>query len=135
MITNLLTPSLLEEEHQITFHWQCISSLMIQVYKCLSGQSLDVMNDTFKLWEKICNLRNFQIFQAENLHSLRYRLDAISYRASKLWQQVSIDTRGAASVALFKNCIKPWKYENCPWRKMFIQSIYSKCRLCLIRAH
>ena len=64
--------------------------------------------------ENMYNLRNFHIFQTENPSSLKYGLDAIPYYASQLWQQVPIDIPEAASLlALFKNRIKTWKYEDC----------------------
>ena len=45
-----------------------------------------------------------------------YGLDAIPYRASQLWKQVPTDIREAASLTLFKNCIRTWKCEDCPCR-------------------
>ena len=117
-------PLLLEEAHQITFQQRCINSLTIKVYRDLNGHSLDITNDIFKLRENMYNIRNFHIFQIENLRSLKYGLDAIPYRASQLWQQVHSDIRRAASPALFKNRIKTWKYEDCPCTsfKIFIQN-------------
>ena len=70
---------------------------MIEDYKYLNGYSPDIMNDIFKLRENMYNLQNFHIFQTENLRSLKYRLDAIPYRASQLWQQVLIDIRASFS--------------------------------------
>ena len=83
------------------------------------------MNDIFKLRENTYSLQNFHIFQRENPGSLKYGLDAIPYRTSQLWQQVAIDIREAASLALFKNPIKTWKWEDCPCRscKIFIQNV------------
>ena len=107
-------PLLLEEAHQITFHQRCINFLMIEVYKYLNGHSSDIINDIFKLRENMYNLQNFHIFQTENPRSLKYGLHAIPHRASQLWQQVPIDIREAASLALFKNPIKTWKCEDCP---------------------
>ena len=40
---------LLEEAHQITFHQQCVNSLMIEVYRYLNGHSPHIMNYIFKL--------------------------------------------------------------------------------------
>ena len=95
---------------------------MIEVYEQLNGHSPDLMNDIFKLRENRYNLRNFHIFQTENPHSLKYELDAIPYRASQLWQQVSTDIREATSLTLLKNCIKTWECEDCSCRscKIFI---------------
>ena len=116
---------ILEEAHQITFHQRCKNSLMIEVFKYLNGHSPDIMNNIFKLRENMYNLQNFHIFQTENPRLLKYGLAAILYRASQLWQQVPIDIRVSASLALFKNCIKPWKCKDYPCRscKIFIQNV------------
>ena len=119
MITSLFT-LLLEEAHQITWHQRCINSLMIEVYKYLNGHSPDIINDIFKLKGNMCNLRNFHIFQTENPGWLKYGHDAIPYCASQLWQQVPIDIREAACLALLKNCIKNWKCRS--W-KILIQNV------------
>ena len=120
-----LQPLSLEEAHQTTFHQLCLNSLMIEVCKQLNGHSPDIMNDIFKLRENMYNLQNFHIFQTANTCLLKYRLDAIPYRARQLWQQVPIDIREAASLTLFKNRIKTWKCEDCPCRscKIFIQNV------------
>ena len=114
---------LLEEAHQITFHQRYINSLMIEVFRYLNGHSPVIMNDIFKLRENMYNLWNFHIFQTDNRRSLKYVLDTIPYCASQLWQQVPIDIREAASLALFKNPIKTWKCEDCPLKpcKIFIK--------------
>ena len=70
------------------------------------------MNDIFKLRENMYNHQNFHIFQTENPCSLKYGIDAVPYRASQLWQQVTIGICEAASLALFKNLIKTWKCER-----------------------
>ena len=62
------------------------------------------MDDIFKSMENIYSGK-----YVENPCSLKYGLDVIPYRASQLWQQVPIDIREAASLALFKNCIKTWE--------------------------
>ena len=85
-----------EEAHQETFLQRCINSLLIEVYKDLNGHSPDIMNDIFKLRENMYNHQNFHIFQTEKPCSLKYGIDAIPYRASQLWQQVTIDICEAA---------------------------------------
>ena len=64
------------------------------------------MNDISKLRENKYNLQNFLVLQTENPRSSRYELDAISYRASQLCQQVPVDVCEAAFLALFKNRIE-----------------------------
>ena len=93
----------------VTFHQRCINSLMIEVYKYLNGHSPDIINDIFKLRENTYNLRNFHIFQLAN-SSNKYLL---------------ISVRERTSLILFKNLIKTWKWEDCPYRscKIFIQNV------------
>ena len=82
------------------------------------------------------NLQNFHIFQTENPRSLKYGVDVIPYRASQFWQQLPIDVREAASLVIFKNCMKTWKCKDCPCRLQNIcKNIYTKCRVYLIRVH
>ena len=54
-----------------------------------------------------------------------FNLPNLLYRARRLWQQVPIDIREAASLALLKNRIKTWKCEDCPFRSstIFIQNV------------
>ena len=74
VIVKARIPLLLEEAHQITFQQRCINSLTIKVYKDLNGHSPHITNDIFKLRENMYNIRNFHIFQTENLRSLKYSL-------------------------------------------------------------
>ena len=89
---------------------------MIEVYKYLNEHSPEIMNDIFKLRENMYDVQNFHIFETENACSLKYELNAILYPPSQLWQQVPIDIREVASLALFKNRIKTWKCEDCSHR-------------------
>ena len=61
---------------------------MIEIYKCLDGLSLDIMSDIFKLRENTYNLRNFHIFESQNLKAKQFGLDIIAYRASELWKNL-----------------------------------------------
>ena len=79
---------------------------MIEVYKYLNGHSPDIINDISKLRENTYNLQNFHIFQTENPRLLKYGLDAISYRASQIWQQVPTDIREAASLIFSKMALR-----------------------------
>ena len=58
-----------------------------------------------------------------NPRSLKYGPDDI--RTNQLTQQVPLDIREAAAIALFKNHIKTWKCKDCPCRsyKILIQNV------------
>ena len=62
------------------------------MFKFSYDQSLQVLEWTFTRNSEWC----FQIDR--KTLSLKYELDAIPYRASKLWQEVPIDIREAASL-------------------------------------
>ena len=61
---------------------------MIEIYKCLDGLSLDIMSDIFKLNENTYNLRNFHIFESQNLKTKQFGLYIIAYRSSQLWKNL-----------------------------------------------
>ena len=63
---------LLKEAHQITFHQQCINSVVIVFYKHLNWHLPGIINDIFKLRENVYYLKNFHIFQTEKPRSLKY---------------------------------------------------------------
>ena len=58
---------LLENANEKQVHQKCIELLIIEVHKYLNGLSPDIMNDIFKLRQNTYNLRNFHIFELENL--------------------------------------------------------------------
>ena len=71
---------------------------MIEVYKYLNGLSPEVMRDISKLREKAYKLRNFHIFQPQNLRTKKFGLDSIAYRASQLWKNFPEKNRNSTSL-------------------------------------
>ena len=59
---------LLENSNEKPVHQKCIEFLMIEVYKYLNGLSPDI----FKLRENTYNLRNFHIFESQNLRIKKF---------------------------------------------------------------
>ena len=89
---------------------------MIEVYKYLNGHSSDIMTDILKLTENMYNIQNYNIFLVKNPRSLKYELDAMPHHASQFWQEKPTDIHEGTSLALFKNRIKTWKYDDYPDR-------------------
>ena len=88
--------------HQATFHQRCINSLMIEVYKYLNGHYLTL----FSSLEKICTISQTSTSSRQKT-LVHWNTDSmLLHVASQLWQQVPIDIREAASLALFKNRIR-----------------------------
>ena len=96
---------LLENSNEKPVHQKCIELLMIEVYKYLNSLSPDIMSGIFKLRENAYNLRNFHIFESQNLR-ITFGLDSIAYRASQLWKNVPEENRNSTSLLMFKKKIK-----------------------------
>ena len=90
--------------HQATFHQRCINSLMIEVYRYLNGHYLTLWM-IFSNLEKICTISQTSTSSRQKT-LVHWNTDSmLLHVASQLWQQVPIDIREAASLALFKNRI------------------------------
>ena len=79
---------------------------MIEVYKYLNELSPELMTDIFTLWKNLYNIRNIRLFDSENLQSVRFRVDAIAFRASQLWHKVLIAIKDSLSLGIFRAKIK-----------------------------
>ena len=63
---------------------------MIEVYKYLYGSSTEFMTDIFTLQKNPYNVCSIRLFGSENPRSEGFRVDAIAFYPSQLWQNVSI---------------------------------------------
>ena len=104
--------SLLSTLNEKTIHRRCINILITDVYKYLNGYSPDLMNEVFYLRPNHYNLRNFDVFAADNSRN-RYLLNSSVYRANQIWQTLSSEIKGCASLQLFKDIIKTWRCDRC----------------------
>ena len=103
---------LLENSKEKPVHQKCIELLMIEVYKYLNSLSPDIMSGIFKLRENAYNLRNFHIFESQNLR-ITFGLDSIAYRASQLWKNVPEEIRNSTLLPMFKKKIKKVPLISC----------------------
>ena len=82
---------------------------------------------TFLLFGKILTTYAIfiRLFGSENPRSVRFRVDAIAFRASQLWQKVVIAIKDSSSLELFKANIKLWSCGDCPCNlcKRFIANL------------
>ena len=81
--------------------------------------SPDLMTDVFTLRENFYNISNIRLFGPENPRSVQFRLDAIAFRSSTLWQKVPITTiKDSSSLKIFKA-----EMEDRQWRIYIIYNI------------
>ena len=99
---------LLESSHKLSIHKTCINYLMIEVYKYLHELSPELMTDILTLRKNPYNIRNIRLFGSQNPRSVRFRVDAIEFCASQLWQKVPIAIKDSSSLEIFTAKIKLW---------------------------
>ena len=103
----------LENSNENLVHQKCIGLLMIEVYKYLNDLTPDIMSDIFKLRENTYNLKNFHLFESQNLRIKKFGLDSIAYRASQLWKNVPEEIRNSISLPMFKKKINKLSLISC----------------------
>ena len=86
------------------------------MYKILNGLSPDIMQDIFETKSNYYNTCNAPTFSSKNIKTLRYGLQAISYIAPKIWNNVPKEMKQITTLNEFKAKIKFWKFENYPCR-------------------
>ena len=116
---------LLESSHKLSIHKTCINYLMIEVYKYLHELSPELMTDILTLRKNPYNIRNIRLFGSQNPRSVHFRVDAIAFCASQLWQKVPIAIKDSSSLEIFTAKIKLWSCDDCPCNlcKRFIVNV------------
>ena len=97
--------SLLFTLNEKTIHPRCISILLTKLNKYLNGYFPNLMNEVFYLRQNYHNLSNLNVSATDNPRN-KYLLDSSVYRANQLWQTLTSEIKGCASLHLFKDKIK-----------------------------
>ena len=77
------------------------------------------MNSLFPATNIPYNLRNNPDFLKENIRTVTYGSETLSYRGPETWNIIPTVIKESPSLSIFKKNIKLWKPTGC------------KCRLCL----
>ena len=76
------------------------------------------MKTIFPLLKNPYNLRSKQIYTSENIRTVSYGSETISYRGPKTWTLIPEEIKNSTNLEEFKTKIKRWKPQGC------------SCRLC-----
>ena len=116
---------LLEASGGLSIHQKHLQILVKEIFNFLQGNSPTFMKDVFQIRENPYNLRNPNPFKQINPSTVRYGLEAVSYRGGQVWQLVPEKIRLANSIETFSRQIKTWRCSSCPCRlcKRFIQNL------------
>ena len=73
---------LLDLTNEISLHQRSLNSLMTEVYKCLNGLSLDIINDILAVSKHLYNTRHYNLFVTDRHKTDRYNRNLIPDRTN-----------------------------------------------------
>ena len=111
---------LLEIYNSFSIHHRNLQKLAIEMYKIKNNISPSFMNSLFPITNIPYNLRNNSDFKRENIRTVTYGSETLSFRGPEIWDVIPIEIKQTASLSIFKKKIMLWKPIGC------------KCRMCLI---
>ena len=95
--------------HQINFHL-----LATEIFKSITGVSLELMNDIFHFVERPYNLRSNYRLKRKWDHTVYHCSESFFSLAPRLWDPNWI--KNSASLREFKTKINTWALNRCPCR-------------------
>ena len=96
-----------------------------EIYKALHNLSPPLMSELFQLKNIKYNLRQGKTFICNNVKTVHYGTETISYLAPKFWQLIPHTQKNTDSLNVFKRNIKMWIPTACPCKlcKTYIQYV------------
>ena len=104
---------LLQKDNSFTIHQRKIQKLALEKYRVQHRKAPKIMCVPY-------NLRQDVSFRSDNIKTVLYGTETLSYLGPKIWNLVPFDIRDCATEQIFRQKIKKWKPDRCP------------CRLCKI---
>ena len=94
---------LLIKDNSVSIHHRNLQVFATLLYKIINNQSPELLSNIFPVsCGNKCNLRSANVFQARNVHTVRYGTETLSFLAPKVWALVPEDIKNAPTVELFK---------------------------------
>ena len=116
---------LLDKDKSFTIHHRNLQILATEIYKFINGYSPKIMEKIFELKELDYSLRSNITFVSNNIKTVHFGQQSISYLAPRIWKQVPESIKQCATIKSFKSKIKMWLPHNCPCKlcKIYIQNV------------
>ena len=118
--TKLSFQQLLIEYNSVCIHHGNLQKLATEMFKVKNQLSPIFMNKLFVQSNNPYNLRSNPGFITENIKTVTYGSETLSYRGPQLWNQIPPSIKNSKTLIEFKTKIKSWKPMEC------------KCRICKI---
>ena len=108
--------SLLALDRTVIIHQKNLQVLATLLYKIKNHLSPEILNEIFSFNNQPYYLRTKSDFQRENVSTVSYGTESLSFIAPKIWSLIPEDIKKAPTLEIFKQNIKNWKTNECPCR-------------------
>ena len=112
--------TLLHRDATFTIHERNLQKLATLMYNVKNNLCPKIVCETFHQQDIPYHLRNRKIWESENVRTVIYGTETITYRSPEIWKHVPQSIKDITSLAKFKQEIKCWRPTGCT------------CRLCKI---
>ena len=99
-------------------HHYNIQSLAIELYKFLNDYTSEHLQDIFQHNKnKVnCNLRRNVEFSRPSVRTVSFGEKSLNHFGSVVWEIIPLEIKQANSVNEFKDKIRKWKPDKCPYK-------------------
>ena len=117
--------TLLELDRSVSIHQRNLQVLATLLYKITNQLSSEIVNEIFPFNNQPYYLRSRFDFQRENVSTVHYGTESLSFIAPKIWSIIPDEIKESPTLEIFKLKIKDWKTNECPCRlcKTYIAQI------------
>ena len=117
--------TLLEKSGSVKIHHKNLQQLAIEIYKALNNLSSSLMSELFTFKHDCYNLRAGKKLDSNNIKTVNYGTESISYLAPKICELVPNEIKKSNSLNVFKRKIKTWIPVSCPCRicKIYVSNL------------
>ena len=99
---------LLTLDNSYTVHHRNLQKVAIEMYKVKNNLSPSFMKTIYSLSRNNYELRSQTDFKIENIKTVSYGSENISYRGPKIWELIPQDTKNSKNLLEFKRKVKHW---------------------------
>ena len=116
---------LLEKDNSVTIHHRNLRKLAAEMYKLKNNLSPKFLKSIISESNNPYDLRSENPFQTNNIRTVCYGTETISFRGPKTWALLPSEIKQSKSITEFKRKIKRWVPEGCTCRlcKVYIQNL------------
>ena len=116
---------LLAKDNSVTIHDRNLQVLATEIYKAINKLSPTIIKNIFDLKNISYNLRSGPTFRTNNVKTVKYGIETLSYHGPKTCSLVPESIKSSKTLLQFKSKIKAWKPVGCDCKlcKMYIPDL------------